>query len=130
MDGWRISKLRYADPPAAAFDGEGSRRRGGRWTPPGTRVAYASSSLALATLEYFVSGPRRHAFRPGVDSRIDSRWREMRTGEYRVPSSIVARGPISAGTLVGLGEVAVVGLVGLPLGALGSGPGRVQLADQ
>ena len=58
MDGWRISKLRYADPPAAAFDGEGSRRRGGRWTPPGTRVAYASSSLALASLEYFVNlGP-------------------------------------------------------------------------
>ena len=55
MDGWRISKRRYAQPPAAAFDGEGSRRRGGRWTPPGTRVAYASSSLALASLEYFVN---------------------------------------------------------------------------
>lgn len=55
MDGWRISKRRYANPPAAAFDGEGSRRRGGRWTPPGTRVAYASSSLALASLEYFVN---------------------------------------------------------------------------
>jgi RES domain-containing protein len=55
MDGWRISKRRYAKPPAAAFDGEGSRRRGGRWTPPGTRVAYASSSLALASLEYFVN---------------------------------------------------------------------------
>ena len=58
MDGWRISKRRYANPPAAAFDGEGSRRRGGRWTPPGTQVAYASSSLALAPLEYFVNlGP-------------------------------------------------------------------------
>ena len=58
MDGWRISKRRYANPPAAAFDGEGSRRRGGRWTPPGARVAYASSSLALAALEYFVNlGP-------------------------------------------------------------------------
>jgi RES domain-containing protein len=55
MDGWRISKRRYAQPPAAAFDGEGLRRRGGRWTPPGTRVAYASSSLALASLEYFVN---------------------------------------------------------------------------
>ena len=55
MVGWRISKRRYANPPAAAFDGEGSRRRGGRWTPPGTRVAYASSSLALASLEYFVN---------------------------------------------------------------------------
>ena len=51
----RISKRRYANPPIAAFDGEGSRRRGGRWTPPGWRVAYASSSLALASLEYFVN---------------------------------------------------------------------------
>jgi RES domain-containing protein len=55
MVGWRISKRRYANPPSAAFDGEGSRRRGGRWTPPGQRVAYASSSLALASLEYFVN---------------------------------------------------------------------------
>ena len=55
MVGWRISKRRYAEPPSAAFDGEGSRRRGGRWTPPGSRVAYASSSLALASLEYFVN---------------------------------------------------------------------------
>lgn len=55
MVGWRISKRRYANPPAAAFDGEGSRRRGGRWTPPGWRVAYASSNLALASLEYFVN---------------------------------------------------------------------------
>jgi RES domain-containing protein len=55
MVGWRISKRRYANPPAAAFDGEGSKRRGGRWTPPGRRVAYASSNLALASFEYFVN---------------------------------------------------------------------------
>ena len=55
MVGVRISKRRYANPPAAAFDGEGSRRRGGRWTRPGLRVAYAPSSLALAQLEYFVN---------------------------------------------------------------------------
>ena len=55
MIGWRLAKGRYADPPASAFDGEGSRRRGGRWSPPGTRVAYASTSLALAALEYFVN---------------------------------------------------------------------------
>src|SRR3989442_7609233 len=55
MTGWRISKLRYAKPAASAFDGEGSRRRGGRWSPPGWRVAYASSTLALASLEYFVN---------------------------------------------------------------------------
>ena len=55
MVGVRISKGRYANPPASAFDGEGSRRRGGRWTRPGLRVAYASASLALAQLEYFVN---------------------------------------------------------------------------
>jgi len=55
MIGWRISKRRYANPPIAAFDGEGPKRRGGRWTPPGRRAAYASSSLALASLEYFVN---------------------------------------------------------------------------
>ena len=34
-----------------AFDGEGARLFGGRWNSPGTRVAYASDSIALATLE-------------------------------------------------------------------------------
>ncbi|MGZ8391312.1 MAG: RES family NAD+ phosphorylase [Gemmatimonadales bacterium] len=36
---------------AAAFDGEGARLLGGRWNSPGTRVAYASDSIALAALE-------------------------------------------------------------------------------
>ena len=55
MTGWRISRRGYAEPPASAFDGEGSRRRGGRWSPAGRRVAYASSSLALASLEYLIN---------------------------------------------------------------------------
>ena len=37
--------------PARAFDGEGARLHGGRWNSPGTRVAYASDSIALAALE-------------------------------------------------------------------------------
>jgi len=45
---WRLIKPRRA---AAAFDGEGARLHGGRWNSPGTRVAYASDSIALATLE-------------------------------------------------------------------------------
>lgn len=53
--GWRISKRRYSQPPSAAFDGEGSRHVGGRCSARGTRVAYASSSLSLAALEYFVN---------------------------------------------------------------------------
>ncbi len=48
VSAWRISKARYAK---NAFDGEGARRNGGRWNSVGTRVAYASESIALATLE-------------------------------------------------------------------------------
>ena len=48
---WRPIKSRYA---ATAFDGEGARLHGGRWSSPGTLVAYASDSVALATLEVLV----------------------------------------------------------------------------
>ena len=51
IQGWRLVKTRYA---STAFDGEGARRYGARWNPPGTRVAYASDSVALATLEVLV----------------------------------------------------------------------------
>src|SRR5687767_13747583 len=48
LTAWRIVKTRYA---GAAFDGEGARLYGGRWSSAGVRVAYASQSVALATLE-------------------------------------------------------------------------------
>jgi RES domain-containing protein len=48
LTAWRIAKTRYA---SAAFDGEGARLYGGRWSSAGIRVAYASQSVALATLE-------------------------------------------------------------------------------
>lgn len=38
----------------APFDGEGAYLYGGRWSSPGTRVAYASEHQSLAMLEYFV----------------------------------------------------------------------------
>lgn len=50
INAWRISKARYA----TAFDGEGARLNGGRWNSVGIRVAYASESVALATLEVLV----------------------------------------------------------------------------
>ena len=37
-----------------ALDGEGARLSGGRWNSPGRPVVYASSTLALAALEYLV----------------------------------------------------------------------------
>jgi RES domain-containing protein len=48
---WRIVKTKYA---GTAFDGEGARRYGGRWTSPHRRAVYTSSTLALATLELVV----------------------------------------------------------------------------
>lgn len=43
---------------ADALSGEGARRLGGRWNPPGVAVVYASSSLALALLELMANARR------------------------------------------------------------------------
>ena len=48
---YRLTASRYVD---TAFSGEGTRRVGGRWTPPGYRVVHAASSIALAVLETLV----------------------------------------------------------------------------
>ncbi|HEU4588653.1 MAG TPA: RES family NAD+ phosphorylase [Gemmatimonadales bacterium] len=47
--------------PYRALDGEGARLYGGRWNSPGAPVVYASSSLALAALEYLVHLDPDHA---------------------------------------------------------------------
>ena len=49
MQLWRIVLATHA-----AFDGEGARRYGSRWTPKGLAVVYASATLSLAALERFV----------------------------------------------------------------------------
>lgn len=46
---WRVCKSAHAE-----LDGEGARLYGGRWNRPGSRIVYASGSLSLAALEYFV----------------------------------------------------------------------------
>lgn len=48
---WRITKARYA---TNAFDGEGARLAGGRWTSPGHPVVYTAENAALAALEMLV----------------------------------------------------------------------------
>lgn len=48
---WRIVKEKHS---ATAFDGEGARLFGGRWNSRGTRLVYASATLALAALENLV----------------------------------------------------------------------------
>ena len=47
---WRIASAAHA-----AFDGEGARRYGSRWTPKGSRAVFASATLSLAALERFVN---------------------------------------------------------------------------
>jgi RES domain-containing protein len=46
---WRIASVTHA-----AFDGEGARRYGSRWTPRGFAAVFASATLSLAALERFV----------------------------------------------------------------------------
>lgn len=48
---WRIVKKKHR---STAFDGEGARLNGGRWTSVGRPAVYTSSSVALATLEILV----------------------------------------------------------------------------
>lgn len=48
---YRILRRPYATKP---LDGEGAYRFGGRWSSPGTRLAYTAEHLSLAMLEYFV----------------------------------------------------------------------------
>jgi RES domain-containing protein len=51
LTAWRITSARFAGRP---FDGEGARLFGGRWNHPGTPLVYASETLSLSALEYFV----------------------------------------------------------------------------
>lgn len=50
----RVFRVLRALHARALFDGEGAYRYGGRWSSPGTRLAYASEHQSLAMLEYFV----------------------------------------------------------------------------
>jgi RES domain-containing protein len=45
---WRLCAEKYA---RTAYDGEGARLYGGRWSPPGIPVVYCSESRALAVVE-------------------------------------------------------------------------------
>jgi RES domain-containing protein len=48
---YRVLRKAYARSP---LDGEGAFLYGGRWSSPGTRLAYPSEHQSLAMLEYFV----------------------------------------------------------------------------
>lgn len=73
---WRVVKRRRA---ATAFDGKAAQQFGGRWSSPGRRAVYASSSKSLALLEVLahldVGGelPRLVAFNFAIDSHMIDR---------------------------------------------------------
>jgi RES domain-containing protein len=48
---YRFVRERYAKNP---LGGEGSFLFGGRWSSPGTRIAYTAEHMSLAMVEYFV----------------------------------------------------------------------------
>jgi RES domain-containing protein len=52
---YRIVQAQWA---ATAMTGEGARRFGGRWNPPGVPAVYLADSRALAALEIIVHAPR------------------------------------------------------------------------
>lgn len=49
---WRLVAWRHA---ATAFSGEGARKYGARWSPPGLPVVYCSESRSLAAIEIIVN---------------------------------------------------------------------------
>jgi len=61
----RLESLNRSD-PASAFSGEGGLHAAGRWNSLGTRIVYASSSVALACLETLT-----HMRTP---RRLEERW--------------------------------------------------------
>lgn len=51
---WRLSKSRHANSIPEMLSGDGARRAGGRWTPPGMRAVYCAETSSLAVLEVLV----------------------------------------------------------------------------
>lgn len=48
---YRILRKPYSKKP---LNGDGAYRFGGRWSSPGTRLAYTAEHLSLAMIEYFI----------------------------------------------------------------------------
>jgi RES domain-containing protein len=49
---YRLCKTKHA---ASPLDGEGARKRGGRWGPAGIPIAYCSATISLCALELLVN---------------------------------------------------------------------------
>lgn len=77
---YRIVRKRRA---AAAIDGEGASKYGGRWNSKGIRMVYASETRALAALEVLVH----------IDRDIPVAWVVLRCG---IPDKLIEVLPPSA----------------------------------
>lgn len=105
MRAWRVHDEAFA---RDAWTGEGARRHGGRWNPPGVAVVYTSEHPALAVLEVLAANLRtvdlkhfrlHQAEVPGTqvtdlpDGQDDhgrvARWLSSGSLACRVPSSVV-----------------------------------------
>ena len=92
---WRIVKARHQ---ANAFDGEGARLNGGRWSSPGSSVVYTAESAALAALELLVHLGRGSAlqayvlvacsFHEKVVSRLDRARLPPNWRSYQAPAQL------------------------------------------
>ena len=89
---WRIVRAIHGRTGSQAFDGKGASEKGGRWNGIGVRIAYASTTAALAILEY-LAGFSDRSFVPAdlvlaaaripddaledATSRVPSDWRTI-----------------------------------------------------
>lgn len=96
---WRITAPQHAE---TAFSGEGARLWGGRWNRLGSRLVYASCSLALATLEVLAGANdrRRLAGYVAVSATFDERHLEA-LGTAALPVGWDARPYTAASQAVG-----------------------------
>jgi RES domain-containing protein len=67
-EAYRIVKAKYA---GGAFDGEGARMQGGRWSSIGNRIVYTAGSLSLAVLEILVHLQNTEALSAYVVIRVE-----------------------------------------------------------
>jgi RES domain-containing protein len=52
---WRVIRAAFCSSSADAYSGKGAAAAGQRWNGAGVRMAYASTTLSLAILEYLAS---------------------------------------------------------------------------
>ena len=108
---WRI-----ASATTPAFDGEGARRYGGRWTPKGLPATYTSATLSLAALERLVhtdpdvETPELVAIAVDIGADVTIHAIDV----IHLPSSWRAYPPPEALTIIGATQLSEVAVLSVP----------------